>query len=268
MKIFTDGACNGNPGGPMGIGVAFINDAGEVIHAISEAIGNGTNNIAEATAVIRALETSIAHRLRAPEIFTDSQLIVYQILGKYACNNEGLIPLVARGRRLLADARATIAWIPRERNEIADRLSKRAIAPTVVSDPLRVEIRRLLETPTLLAPPIPPTTEAVLRKVLEEDDVAVTDALLDLQPGRDAFSAIRGNALRITAVARHGTTAIAAMEQTLHERSAKTNTNAMRWASRGLPPTLAIAKVNLDKAIRAPFTNRGLIPQSTNSKQP
>ncbi|MBK7830214.1 ribonuclease H [Nannocystis sp.] len=69
--IHTDGACSGNPG-PAGIGVFFERPDGEILEH-SEFIGEGTNNIAELTAILRALEMlkpeeQAAHVL----IYTDS----------------------------------------------------------------------------------------------------------------------------------------------------------------------------------------------------
>jgi ribonuclease HI len=54
LVIHTDGACSGNPG-PAGIGVFIERPDGEIIEH-SEFIGEGTNNIAELTAILRALE--------------------------------------------------------------------------------------------------------------------------------------------------------------------------------------------------------------------
>ena len=54
IVIHTDGACSGNPG-PAGIGVFIERPDGELIEH-SEFIGEGTNNIAELTAILRALE--------------------------------------------------------------------------------------------------------------------------------------------------------------------------------------------------------------------
>ena len=53
LKIYTDGACSGNPG-PAGVG-AILFDSKEV-YELSEFLGMGTNNIAELTAVLRVLE--------------------------------------------------------------------------------------------------------------------------------------------------------------------------------------------------------------------
>lgn len=51
--VYTDGACSGNPG-PAGLGVVIL-DGGKR-RELSEYLGNGTNNIAELMAIVRALE--------------------------------------------------------------------------------------------------------------------------------------------------------------------------------------------------------------------
>ncbi len=68
--IYTDGACHGNPG-PMGIGVVIL-DRGER-REVSEYLGEGTNNIAELTAILRALElVPESERGRPVLVHTDS----------------------------------------------------------------------------------------------------------------------------------------------------------------------------------------------------
>jgi ribonuclease HI len=68
INIYTDGASSGNPG-PSGIGVYMIYN--ENTKKISEFIGNATNNIAELTAIKRALEELKKFDLPI-NIFTDS----------------------------------------------------------------------------------------------------------------------------------------------------------------------------------------------------
>jgi ribonuclease HI len=68
IKIYTDGASSGNPG-PAGIGVVLI--YGENKREISKYIGNGTNNIAELTAIKVGLEE--LKRVDLPvRVFSDS----------------------------------------------------------------------------------------------------------------------------------------------------------------------------------------------------
>ncbi|HID72643.1 TPA: reverse transcriptase-like protein, partial [Candidatus Micrarchaeota archaeon] len=59
MVAYTDGASSGNPG-PMGLGVVLYKNDFRV-EELSEYLGVGTNNMAEYTAIIRALET--AHQM-------------------------------------------------------------------------------------------------------------------------------------------------------------------------------------------------------------
>ena len=70
LVIYTDGACSGNPG-PAGIGI-HLTRPDEVVE-ISEFIGSGTNNIAELTAILRALESVTEdEQERAIHLYTDS----------------------------------------------------------------------------------------------------------------------------------------------------------------------------------------------------
>lgn len=69
VHVWTDGACEGNPG-PAGLGVVIIDGAEQ--RELSEYLGQGTNNIAELTAILRGLE-SIADRRRPVVVYSDSQ---------------------------------------------------------------------------------------------------------------------------------------------------------------------------------------------------
>lgn len=53
VVVYADGACSGNPG-PAGLGVVILLDGKR--EEISEYLGEGTNNVAELTAIVRALE--------------------------------------------------------------------------------------------------------------------------------------------------------------------------------------------------------------------
>lgn len=72
IRIYTDGASSGNPG-PSGIGAVLIYK--ENRKEISEYIGHATNNIAELTAIHRAL-SALKRRDLPVRIFTDSSYAV------------------------------------------------------------------------------------------------------------------------------------------------------------------------------------------------
>ena len=123
LHIFTDGASFGNPG-PMGIGVV-IKKNGVIVLEISEYIGEGTNNIAEYTAVIRALEYVQKMGEKNVHLRSDSQLIVRQLNGDYKTKDPKLLPLKRKIDSLLKGVSVIFEHIPREQNEEADELSKK-----------------------------------------------------------------------------------------------------------------------------------------------
>jgi ribonuclease HI len=127
--IWTDGACSYNPG-PMGIGAVIIN--GENRQELSEFLGTGTNNIAELTAIERALQViPEAERNRAVVVHTDS---TYSIgLLEKGWKAKANVDLVARIRKLTSSfPRLSFvkvkghAGIPE--NERCDELATTAIA--------------------------------------------------------------------------------------------------------------------------------------------
>ena len=122
LIIFTDGASLGNPG-PMGIGVVVYKD-GIRVEELSEYIGTGTNNIAEYTAVIKALETVHSMGETEAHIKSDSQLIVRQLNGEYKVRDPNLLKLKRKVEELCHGLSVHFEHIPREHNDEADALSK------------------------------------------------------------------------------------------------------------------------------------------------
>ncbi|MBF0478484.1 MAG: ribonuclease HI family protein [Candidatus Omnitrophica bacterium] len=126
LEIYIDGACSGNPG-PAGIGVAIKKDD-IVVKEISRYIGEGTNNIAEYSALICALKEALAMKADKVNIFTDSELVFKQVTGKYQIKNANLQNLCREALRLKKGiAEFSIAHIPREKNKIADKLATSSI---------------------------------------------------------------------------------------------------------------------------------------------
>jgi ribonuclease HI len=69
IQVWTDGACTGNPG-PAGLGVVIID--GKQRRELSEFLGEGTNNIAELTAILRGLE-EVEDKSRSVVVYSDSE---------------------------------------------------------------------------------------------------------------------------------------------------------------------------------------------------
>lgn len=123
----VDGSCYPNPGN-MAIGIVIYKD-GELIKKISEAIGYGTNNIAEYKALIRGLEEIKKINPGRADIYCDSQLVVNQLNKKFKVRDKGIIPLFNRVEeiRQTIPSKLNFIWERRNNNSIADDLAKRAL---------------------------------------------------------------------------------------------------------------------------------------------
>ena len=127
ILIYTDGAARGNPG-PAGAGAILRDSDGTVLAEIAEPLGHATNNVAEWTAVLLAVEE--ARRLGAThvDLRMDSQLVARQISGMYRVKHPDLKPIHASVMALLGTLDGyTVGHVPRELNREADRLSNVAI---------------------------------------------------------------------------------------------------------------------------------------------
>lgn len=126
MELWTahvDGAARGNPG-PAGIGVVIADADGSIVKEVAEPLGRTTNNIAEYTAMIRALEEARAMGCSGIHVYTDSELMAHQINGRYSVKAAHLLPLYQRVRALLAQfEQARVTHVRRELNRRADALS-------------------------------------------------------------------------------------------------------------------------------------------------
>ena len=126
-KLFSDGACRGNPG--VGGAGAVITDAGEnVIWEGREYLGHCTNNIAEYRALILGLKGASSHGYNNLEVYLDSELLAKQINGSYRIKNENLKVLMKDVRNLLASFNSVVVnHVPRLQNSHADKLANLAI---------------------------------------------------------------------------------------------------------------------------------------------
>ena len=130
LEIYTDGACSGNPG-PAGVGFV-IREKGKVVAEFSQAIGDATNNIAEYTAVIYALQHALILHADDVQLRSDSELLCRQVQGLYKVKNANIKPLFEQVKHLVSGFRSfKIDHVPREQNKDADALSKKAIKKQV-----------------------------------------------------------------------------------------------------------------------------------------
>ncbi|HRU38914.1 MAG TPA: ribonuclease HI family protein [Candidatus Goldiibacteriota bacterium] len=121
---YIDVASSGNPG-DAGIGVVVYRD-GEEIARESKYIGKQTNNVAEYSALIRLLEMLENHSIKEVKVYSDSELLVKQVLGEYKIKNEALRELMSRIAQHKKRIKFTIEHVRREKNSEADKLAKAA----------------------------------------------------------------------------------------------------------------------------------------------
>lgn len=128
ILLYTDGGSRGNPG-PAGAGAVLYNqETNEVVAEISEYLGVQTNNVAEYTALLLALQQ--AKELEAERVHCrlDSELIVKQMNGEYKVKNEHLAKLFVQIwnlRQQFVDV--TFEHVRREKNKVADQLANDAM---------------------------------------------------------------------------------------------------------------------------------------------
>lgn len=127
LIINTDGGSRGNPG-PAAIGVAIRNDAEEIIFEHGSYIGETTNNVAEYSALIKALETARDMQATDLDVRMDSELIVKQMNGQYKIKDPGLQQLAGQVLRLKNNFNSvTFTHVRREYNKDADRMVNKAL---------------------------------------------------------------------------------------------------------------------------------------------
>ena len=101
---------------------------GTVLAAHGEAIGVATNNVAEYQALVAGLAKAVEVGVSELEVVSDSELLVKQMRGEYRVKNRALQELSLAATRLSRELkRVTYIAVPREQNELADRLVNEAL---------------------------------------------------------------------------------------------------------------------------------------------
>src|SRR5919199_5170760 len=145
LEIFFDGLCQPyNPGGVACYAFIIKRQGKPYPKIIRSEFGlatepftdNATNNVAEYTGIIKALEWLLQQRqiprnnydvTESIVIKGDSQLVIYQIKGRYKVKALKIIPLYQKVISLISKFDDIhFEWIPREKNSEADKLSNYA----------------------------------------------------------------------------------------------------------------------------------------------
>jgi ribonuclease HI len=129
LYTYSDGGARGNPG-PSAIGVVLCDAHGKVVFETARCIGDGTNNKAEYQAMILALTLAKEHGAKELVCYGDSELIIFQLQGKYRIKDAALKTLAEKVKSLATGfAKITYRQVPREHPMIvrADKLLNREL---------------------------------------------------------------------------------------------------------------------------------------------
>jgi ribonuclease HI len=127
ITAYTDGGARGNPG-PAGYGVHILDADGNTLAELIGPIGHATNNVAEYSGLIAALQWAVDHGHRRVRVRMDSELVIKQMRGEYKVKHATMQVLHGDAKRLIAKLdQVTLEHVRREQNKVADGLSNQAM---------------------------------------------------------------------------------------------------------------------------------------------
>ena len=123
ITLYIDGASDLHSK-TAGIGGVIYSSNNEIF-SFSEYLHDATNNEAEYNALIMGLKSLLKLNLLNPIIYSDSELIVKQIIGEYKIKNDRMKKLNDKvNLNLIKLSNWSIQHVRREKNMRADQLSK------------------------------------------------------------------------------------------------------------------------------------------------
>lgn len=136
VNLYTDGGVrtggrNGPTKGRSGRGAAAIviyDDEGAILKSGGVLLEETTVNEAEYSAVILGLYNASTLGATEVRIYSDSQLVVNQILGTFSVKTERLRDYLNEVKEAMSEfTEVSIEWVPREKNQAADRETRRLL---------------------------------------------------------------------------------------------------------------------------------------------
>jgi ribonuclease HI len=128
LYVNIDGASKGNPG-PASIAVVVRDGYGRTLEEFCESVGKTTNNHAEYLAAIKALEISAKYCRNIVYIFTDSQLLVNHVNGRYRVRKRKMLEAILKIKSMESLFRTVRFFhIERENNRRADELASKVFS--------------------------------------------------------------------------------------------------------------------------------------------
>ncbi len=136
LTIYTDGGSLNNPG-RAACGFLIYDTDNNLIHKDGKYIGIASNNVAEYTGLVSALEKTVElvkvgtiKNLESISCIADSQLMVNQMNGIFKIKHADMRDLYMKVKMLEAELNVSIKYthVLREKNADADALVKQALS--------------------------------------------------------------------------------------------------------------------------------------------
>ncbi|MHC4790761.1 MAG: phosphoribosylglycinamide formyltransferase [Planctomycetota bacterium] len=127
ITAYIDGGSRGNPG-PAAASFILNDKNGNQLQAKAFYIGKTTNNVAEYTAIVKALEAVSKMNAENLIVYSDSQLLVKQLNGEYKVKSQQIKPLFEKTLSLLREVpNWKVQHVNRQKNKEADKLLNQAL---------------------------------------------------------------------------------------------------------------------------------------------
>lgn len=127
LIVHTDGGSRGNPG-HAAYGFVFLDETGQVVHEDGLYIGIATNNEAEYSGILAAVNALIGwgrlSEVTGVTFRLDSNLVVQQVQGNWKVKEPRMQDLVAKVHSALhqLDLPYSFEYVPRAQNWMADAM--------------------------------------------------------------------------------------------------------------------------------------------------
>jgi len=179
LVAHIDGGARGNPG-PAGYGVVIEDHAGRRVDEFYEFLGTQTNNFAEYSALLAALEYALRNGYRSLRVLSDSELLVKQMNGEYKVRSAPLQELHRRCKALTREFDwFSIRHIPRAENAEADHLANVAMDKARMAARNAAQSQRSGSAPASVAAKNAPRNDKSQPALMEVEGV-VRDGVVEL----------------------------------------------------------------------------------------
>jgi ribonuclease HI len=126
IEVFTDGGSRGNPGKAACAFVVYKEN--KIIHEEFSYLGITTNNQAEYGGLLNALRYLLSNNILEAKFYSDSELMVKQILKLYKVKDAGIQKIYTEVTKEISKFKKfEISHIRREKNSIADKLVNKCL---------------------------------------------------------------------------------------------------------------------------------------------